>query len=212
MNSGKLRGSIDPDQRPESTSCGSDSCNDHDPLRSVMRLFLILALLSLVSCRTTTQKLRNMYENSLDERLGGSNFATLGPEYREHQETRLEHVREFVREEQLVTAEDYLYAGALLSTSSQQDDLIAASASGLKAAELGEDLGFRVAAEAIDKLAMHNGENQRYGTQYYYVEVIQKWRLYPIDPATTDEERKAMGVEPLSELIARVDLLNEEVR
>ena len=153
-----------------------------------------------------------MYAISLRERIEGSPFTTLEEPYQDRQRNRLEIVRGFIKEEQLTSAEDYLYAGALLSTSPHADDLVAATASGLTAAEMGEDRGFRVAAEAIDRIKMHNGENQRYGTQYYYVEVIQEWRLYPIDPATTDEERKAMGGEPLSELIARVDLLNAEVR
>lgn len=181
-------------------------------LEPLKRLLPLLLLLTLAGCRTPTESLRNMYSNSLKERLEGNNFSTLGAGYQERQQGRLELVREFVKEQKLVSAEDYLYAAALLSTSSFKDDLIAASASGLKAAELGEERGFRVAAESIDKLKMHAGENQRYGTQYYYVEVIQQWRLYPVDPATSDEERKAMGVEPLSELIARAELLNAEVR
>ena len=52
----------------------------------------------------------------------------------------------------------------------------------------------------------------RYGTQFYYEEVLQKWRLYPVSGKTTDAERAAMGVAPLAELRAREDLLNEEVR
>ena len=182
------------------------------PSTSVKRLLPVLLLLSFAACTTPSQSLRNMYAESLRERLDGDNFATLGTRFGEHQEARFEKVRKFVREEALVTKEDYLYAGALLSTSSHQDDLVAAMASGLKAAEMGEDRGFRVAAEATDRFRMHRGENQRYGTQYYYVEVIQEWRLYPVDPETTDEERAAMGVEPLSVMIARAEMLNAEVR
>ena len=176
-----------------------------------MRLLLLLVL-SFASCTTPSQSLQNMYANSLRERLNGDTFAALGDKYRDRQEKRLEFVRQYVREEQLETAEDYLYAGALLSTSPHEDDLIAAMASGLTAAEMGEDRGFRVAAEATDRFKMHRGENQRYGTQYYYAEVIQQWRLYRVDPDTTDAERAAMGVEPLAELIARTEELNAEVR
>ena len=100
----------------------------------------------------------------------------------------------------------------ILSTSGFEDDLVAAGACGLKAAELGEDRGFRVAAEAVDRRLMLAGRPQRYGTQYYYVEVIQKWRLYPVDPKTTDLERQAMGVETFEQLRAREAELNEELR
>ena len=42
--------------------------------------------------------------------------------------------------------------------------------------------------------------------------MLEKWRLYPVDPRTSDEERRAMGVAPLSELLARTEKLNERVR
>jgi hypothetical protein len=209
---GKLRGSQLADEEVHNPPAEAKPRDPRPTSTPLMRLLLILLLFLLAGCRTTSESLRNMYTNSLNERLNGSDFYTLSEQYIERQETRLEFVRGFVREGKLVTAEDYLYAGALLSTSGFKDDLIAASASGLTAAEMGEDLGFRVAAEAIDKLKMHLGDPQRYGTQYYYVEVIQQWRLYPVDPATTDEERIAMGVLPLAELMAQAELLNEEVR
>lgn len=153
-----------------------------------------------------------MYAESLRERLDEGQFSTLGARYARNQAERLEKVRQFVKEKKLSTAEDYLYAGVLLSSSSVEDDLIAASASGLKAAELGEDRGLRVAAEALDRRLMHRGQPQRYGTQYHYLEVIQKWKLYPVDPSTTDADRAMMGIPPLVELKAREDELNEEIR
>lgn len=178
-----------------------------------MKRYLPLLLLVLLgACRTTTESLHNMYANSVRDRTGEGNFRTLNNEFVERQENRYEIVRGFIREEKLQSAEDYLYAGAILSTSTFEDDLIASAACGLKAAELGEDKGFRVAAESVDRRLMQRGESQRYGTQYYYVEVIEKWRLYPVDPRTTDVERQAMGVEPLSELMARVDELNASLR
>ena len=178
-----------------------------------MKRYLPLLLLVLLgACRSTSDSLRNMYANSVRDRTGEGNFETLDERYLEEQENRWEIVRGFIREEKLESAEDYLYAGAILSTSTFEDDLVASAACGLKAAELGEDKGFRVAAESVDRRLMLRGDAQRYGTQYYYVEVIQKWRLYPVDARTTDIERQAMGVEPLSELMARVDELNESLR
>jgi len=176
------------------------------------RILPLLLVGLLGACSTPSQELRTMYADSLGERLGGDQFTSLDDEYVLHQEARREKVRGYVEQELLVTPEDYLYAGIILSTSPFEDDLIAASASGLKSAELGDNRGFRVAAEAIDRLQMHRGEPQRYGTQYYYLEVIQKWRRDPVNPATTDAERAAMGVPPLAELLERTDRLNAEVR
>jgi hypothetical protein len=174
---------------------------------------LFLTLLSgLSACQSVSQRLENIYSDGLRERLGGNNFSTLEPAFEAHQEARFEKVRQFVKAEQLETAEDYLYAGTILSSSPYPDDLTAAWAAGIEAAEMGDDRGFRVAAEAMDRFQMVHGAKQRYGTQYYYVEVIQKWRLYPVDSRTTDAEREAMGVEHLSALEAKVEELNEALR
>lgn len=178
----------------------------------VNRLPLLAVLLLLTACRSTTESLRIMYGNSVRDRTGEGNFSRLDVSYLEQQERRHEIVRGYIKDAKLVSAEDYLYAGVILSTSGADDDLVAAGACGLKAAELGEERGFRVAAEAVDRRLMLMGRSQRYGTQYYYLEVIQKWRLYPVDPKTTDAERLAMGVETLAELRAREDELNAELR
>jgi len=172
----------------------------------------LLALALLGGCRSTSESLRIMYGNSVRDRTGEGNFSRLDESYLEQQENRYEIVRGYIKDEKLQSAEDYLYAGVILSTSGFEDDLVAAGACGLKAAELGEDRGFRVAAEAVDRRLMLAGRPQRYGTQYYYVEVIQKWRLYPVDPKTTDLERQAMGVGTFEQLRAREAELNEELR
>lgn len=180
-----------------------------------MTRLLPLALVSLAllgGCRSTSESLRIMYGNSVRDRTGEGNFSRLDERYLEQQENRYELIRGYIKEEKLTTAEDYLYAGAILSSSRFEDDLVAAGACGLKAAELGEERGFRVAAEAVDRRLMLAGRPQRYGTQYYYVEVIEKWRLYPVDPKTSDLEREAMGVEPMRALLARADELNETLR
>ncbi len=176
-----------------------------------MKRTLIALLLLLGSCSTTSQSLERLYKDGIRDRQEGV-FSGLEQDQMARQESRREKVRQFIVEEKLESASDYLYAGAILASSPFEDDLIAAQMAGLKAAELGEDKGFRVAAEAIDRHAMHLGKPQRYGTQYYYEEVLQKWRLYPVDPRTSDEERRAMGVAPLSELMARTEKLNERVR
>lgn len=182
----------------------------NSPLRRILPLLLFVFATACAS--GPSQSLRVMYKASLRERLEGGEFSTLSDRYSSRQRDRVEMVRKYVKAEELVTAEDYLYAGILLSTSAVEDDLIAASASGLKAAELGDQRGMLVAAEALDRLLMHRGKPQRYGTQYYYIEVIQKWRLYPVDPSTTDDDRAAVGVSPMSELKAREDVLNSELR
>jgi len=110
----------------------------------------------------------------------------------------------------LKDAQDFFEAAIVLVETDDIDMLKLSETLALKAAEMGEDRGFRVAAEAEDKQLVRMGAAQRYGTQYIYEPVLRGWRLYPYDVRTTDEERKAMGVPPLSELIKGEELLNQK--
>ena len=173
---------------------------------------LLLPLLLLASCQSTSTSLRKMYADSVDDRSDGGALTALDPDYQEDQADRREKVWRYIIEEKLTTAEDFLYAGSLLVSSSNPDDLVAAKLSGLKAAELGDDRGWRLTAEAIDRHLMIAGKPQHYGTQVEYIEVLQKCRLYQVDPRTTDEEGASMGVEPIAELRARAETASERLQ
>ena len=125
------------------------------------------------------------------------------------QNERAEKVKKISDDGGLKTAQDYFDAAVILQQTDDLDMLKLAETLGLKAAEMGEDKGFRVSAEAVDKQLVRMGMAQRYGTQYIYEPVLRGWRLYPYDPRTTDEERKAMGVPPIAELIKGEDVLNQ---
>ena len=88
------------------------------------------------------------------------------------------------------------------------EDLKLSEQLALQSAEQGVQLGRRVAAEAIDKQLVRNRLPQRYGTQYEWVVALRAWRLFPIDPATTDADRRTMGVPPLVEIRAGEEKLN----
>ena len=130
-------------------------------------------------------------------------------ELAERQASRIARVHEIVAANDLESARDHLEAAAILVASDETGDLELAERLAREAARRGEDLGFRVLAEAIDKQLVKRGQLQRYGTQYAYEPAIGRWRLYPIDLRTTDAERKAMGVPPLAEIQAREKRLNE---
>lgn len=121
---------------------------------------------------------------------------------------RAREARRIVESGGLGSARDYLRAAVLLVESSSPADWALAAELGGKAAELGEPLGLRAAAEAIDKDLVHQGQRQRYGTQFAWDATNRVWRLHPIDPATTDAERNAMGVPTYAELIAAESALN----
>lgn len=57
-------------------------------------------------------------------------------------------------------------------------------------------------AAATDRYLVLQGKPQKYGTQFS-ANLANEPCLYPIDPATKDEERLAYGVPPLAELLKR---------
>jgi hypothetical protein len=128
------------------------------------------------------------------------------------QNDRAIRVKKIMDADGLKDAEDHFEAALVLVEVDDIDVLKVSETLALKAADMGESRGFRVAAEAQDKQLVRMGMAQRYGTQYIYEPVLRGWRLYPYDARTTDEERKAMGVPPLAELIKGEDKLNQNLK
>ncbi|MEO0338729.1 MAG: DUF6624 domain-containing protein [Bacteroidota bacterium] len=61
----------------------------------------------------------------------------------------------------------------------------------------------RLLARAEDRLATDRGELQVYGGQIKYYPETQSFDVWPImDPATVDERRAAIGLEPMAEFLA----------
>lgn len=114
---------------------------------------------------------------------------------------RADRARALAQKGQLQNGQDFLHAAVLLVESERPADWALAAELGNTAAELGAPLGLRVAAEAIDKDLVAQRRPQRFGTQFAWDATNQMWRLHPIDPATTDDERAAMGVPPYADLI-----------
>ncbi|MCP4224870.1 MAG: hypothetical protein GY773_16155 [Actinomycetia bacterium] len=93
------------------------------------------------------------------------------------------------------TGEQALQAAILLADYGALTDLPHASALARMAHEDGVDGAGALYAMCTDKLALYRGQPQPYGTitVEHMGDVVQP----PIDPATTDEERLALGVPPL---------------
>ncbi|WP_292028376.1 hypothetical protein [Brevundimonas sp. UBA2416] len=70
-----------------------------------------------------------------------------------------------------------------------------------RAAELGRPGARWLAAAALDRSLMYAERPQKYGTNIVPDGV--GWRLWDVDPATTDQERIANDVPPLAEMQAR---------
>jgi enterochelin esterase-like enzyme len=107
------------------------------------------------------------------------------------------------------TGDQALQAAILLADHGTLPDLPHASALAQMAHEDGVDGAGALYAMCTDKLALYSGQAQPYGTVSveHQGEVVQP----PVDPATTDEERRALGVAPLARLQADTDEANREL-
>lgn len=140
------------------------------------------------------------------DRRGGS--AAVFEATIDRQEKRYAEMARRAQENELSTAEEYFYAGAILVRSSDMQHLLLAESIGRQATILGDKRGRPVAAEAVDRQAFQEGVAQTYGTQYAYNYVTGNWQLYLVKPETTDADRAAVGLPPLAWFEDRVRQLN----
>lgn len=178
-------------------------------LRTIAALFLVPLLCGACASTPPSVRVERMYaelRQDIGERKLGSSSDR---EWVARQSKRITRVHEMLDKQELTTGIDHFYASVILVESDDEVDLLSALGTALHATELKEDRAFRVAAEATDKVRVKRGVPQKYGTQYMYEPVLKAWRLYPVDPATSDVERKAFGVEPLAELKAKEAVLNQ---
>ena len=160
----------------------------------------LLFLTLLAACGTPVSR------RSLDELYAELRAEeSVSPEERDQ---RIARVHELLKAPR--SSEERLQAAALLLDSTDPADLAVASEQALRAAQDGDDRGFPLAAEAIDRELLLQGLPQRYGTQYVFSPATGHWYLYDWDPTTTDAERQAMGTPTLAEALGRLKLLNAE--
>jgi hypothetical protein len=165
------------------------------------QVFAFLLLVAITTaCSSSSSRIGHLYASlqaDVAERRPG---ALPDPKLEERHAARAAEVRQIVAKGELKTAKERFEAAVLLVEMDDAEDLKLAEVLAQQAAAEGERLGPRVAAEAIDKQLVLRHLPQRYGTQYEWVAVLGEWRLYPLDPKTTDSERQAVGVPPLTEL------------
>ncbi|MEM7309801.1 MAG: hypothetical protein AAF682_24205 [Planctomycetota bacterium] len=181
-------------------------------MRSALTTSLLASVLAgLFACAgTPSHELEAMYLASRDEDSHGSSAGEL---YEIEQQRRewIGVVRELYANGDIQTDLDRLYAAELLLESDSTEDLGLARDLALEAAENGDDRGFPLAAEAIDRSLMKQGLPQRYGTQYVYLPEFG-WILYRWNERVTDAERTAMGVPPIQDSLERLKRLNAKER
>ena len=122
---------------------------------------------------------------------------------REDAESRAE-VLGLLREGRLSTAQDMEKAATIFNHGRCLDHFALASVLAAEAVARGSTQARRTYAVTLDRYLVAAGRPQKFGTQMRGVPGQPgACEVAPVDPATTDEERRAYGVEPLADLRAK---------
>jgi hypothetical protein len=97
--------------------------------------------------------------------------------------------------------EDLSHAAWLFNHGDDHEEARFAFELASRSAAMGQLSARWLSAAAYDRWCMYRGRPQRYGTQI--VPDGKGYRLWDVDPATTDEERASFDVPPLSEQTRR---------
>ena len=183
--------------------------------RNMNRIQILLATclaLFFASCAnlSSSARIEHMYVKTTaptehDGELSNAEFI----QKRRDMDRRAARVRELVEDGKVNGARDEYRAAVILYDSQDIADIVLAQELAMRAHENGTKDGMRIVAHCMDRSLMMRSKPQHFGTQVVYEAVLSKWRLYDLDPSTTDEDRAAFGIQPLSELQDRVGYLNE---
>ncbi len=121
---------------------------------------------------------------------------------------RRQRVEELVESEALQAPEDYFHAAMVFQHGETLEDFWRAHELAKRGAELGHPTARWLTAAAYDRWLMNQGKPQKYGTQYT-ARGNEPYRLWDVDPSTTDEERAAWDVPPLAEALRQAEELTQ---
>ena len=161
------------------------------------------------------EELRAMFEADQSDRRDRPAYDTPAHwEMCRHDAERRRRVSELLAEEKVTTADDYFHAALIFQHGETLDDIWQAHELAEQATELGASIsmGFKdsrwLAAAALDRWLMYQGKPQKYGTQF--VPDGKRYRLWDLDPSTTDEERAAHHIPSLPEQLLQEERFTQE--
>jgi hypothetical protein len=177
-------------------------------MKKLPHVLLGLAAAILASCSSPSTRLGRLYESLQADVADRRTGALPDPRIAERHTARAAEVHKMLDAGEIDTPKEKFQAAVLLVETNDAAEMKLAEQLAQEAAQGGEKLAPRVAAEAIDKQLVLLHQPQRYGTQYEWVVALGGWRLYPVDPKTTDADRAAVGVPPIASLREAEQKLN----
>ncbi|TSC78759.1 MAG: hypothetical protein G01um101433_91 [Parcubacteria group bacterium Gr01-1014_33] len=157
------------------------------------------------------KELKKIYREDQKDRRNPL-FKTDFSQFRKRDLLRKKKLDTLFRSCRIKTGEDYYHAALLyhhnLSTASSKRAVRLARVS----IELGTKKALRLYAITIDRLLIKQGKKQKFGTQYRLIKGT--WRLYSVDPKTTNTERALYNIPPLPHIrsVAYEDDTKNEIK
>lgn len=155
-------------------------------------------------------ELSMLCEADQQERQHHPDYGT--PEYwqlRAHDAQRRERVQTLIAEYVLTVAEDYFHAALIFQHGESLEDIWHAHTLALKAVDLGFDPAKWLAAASLDRWLMYQSRPQKYGTQF--VPDGKQYRLWEVDPMTTEMDRATWNVPSLEEQARRAEQMTQSM-
>jgi hypothetical protein len=161
------------------------------------------------------QDLRDLFVADQSERRGdiGPDSPDYGP-MRERDAQRRQRVHELLAQGEVSAPNDYFHAALIFQHGEILSDIWQAHELAQTAADLGASASMGpkdtrwLAAATLDRWLMYQGQPQKYGTQF--VPDGKRWRLWDVDPDTTDAERTAHHVPTLQEQLKQAERYTQE--
>lgn len=156
---------------------------------------------------TLTRLLAELYEADRTEHSAVPMVGT--PEYRALRErdglrrSQAEGAVSELRAHDQLTADAAFHAAWLYNHGDEPAEARRAHELALEAASMGHPHARWLAAAAFDRWCMYEGRPQKYGTQF--VPDGERYRLWDVDPTTSDKERAAWDVPPLDDQLERAE-------
>lgn len=147
-------------------------------------------------------ELSALFEADQEERQHHPDYGTA--EYwqlRAYDAQRRERVRALMAENVLMDAEDYFHAALIFQHGESLEEIWQAHTMASRAAEWGFAPARWLAVAALDRWLMYQSRPQKYGTQF--VPDGRHYRLWEVEPTTTDADRAAWNVPSLEEQTKR---------
>lgn len=128
--------------------------------------------------------------------------AGLRDDLEDQDQARRVEVRMILDKTRALHPDALLDAALVLQHSADLADVEQAHELAERAHRSGHPAAGRLMAMTADRACMYRGQPQTYGTQMAPDD--HSWRLWDVDPETTDDDRRSLGLPPLAELAAEV--------